>query len=170
MLSGITVRTLRQIKKEGSINQGMWNTPGKKRQVPTIRNLFTELGESIGFSVCCETLRQILHRNGYEFKKKNHNERILLIEKYEIAAWRHIYIRSIMKKREQGMTIIYIDEKYVHQNYKVKKSWQGPSVSGVVEKISAGKRHIIVHAGSEEGFLPNALLVFSTKYKTSRLR
>lgn len=28
-----------------------------------------------------------------------------------------------------------------------------------------GKRHIIVHAGSEKGFVPNALLVFSTKSK-----
>lgn len=35
----------------------------------------------------------------------------------------------------------------------------------MVDKISAGKRHIIVHAGSEKGFVANALLVFSTKSK-----
>ncbi|XP_073959757.1 uncharacterized protein [Choristoneura fumiferana] len=58
-----------------------------------------------------------------------------------------------------------MDETYVHLNYRVKKSWQGPSTSGVSEKISPGKRYIVVHAGSENGFVPNALLVFSTKSK-----
>ncbi|XP_026329110.1 uncharacterized protein LOC113237067 [Hyposmocoma kahamanoa] len=43
----------------------------------------------------------------------------------------------------------------------------GPSTSGAVTNISSGKRYIIVHAGSEKGFVPNALLVFSTKSKNA---
>ena len=123
-----------------------------------------DLRTSIGFSGCHETLRQILHRNGFEFKK-NKNERSLLIEKYEIAAWRHRYLRTINKMRNEGKPLIYLDETYVHQNYKVKKSWQGPSTTGVIEKISQGKRHIVIHAGSEKGSVPNTLLVYSTKSK-----
>jgi transposase len=192
-ISEISVKTLRRIKKEGSLNQGQWNTPGKKRphsatisnlddfdinairnklnefycvkkQVPTLRTLHTDLVEAIGFRGCRETLRKILHNNGFEFLN-NKNERAMLIEKYEIAAWRHRYLRTIQNKRLEGKQIIYIDETYVHQHYKLKKSWQGPSTSGVTSKISSGKRHIIVHAGSEEGFVPGALLVFSTKSK-----
>lgn len=195
MFSGVSVKTLRRIKKEGSINQGRWNTPGKsrphsatvsnldnfdvsairnkinefygvKKQVPTLRSLHNELKEAIGFMGCRETLRKILHKNGFEFLN-NKNERTLLTEKYDIAAWRHRFLRTINEKRLEGKQIIYLDETYVHQNYKVKKSWQGPSTSGVTSKISLGKRHIIVHAGSEEGFVPGALLVFSTKSKSA---
>lgn len=193
-LSEISVPTLRRIRKEGSLNQGKWNTPGKKRphpkkisldsfdisairnkineyycvkkQVPTLRSLHNELKDAIGFGGGRETLRKILHDNGFEFKN-NQNERTLLVERYEIAAWRHRYLRQIHQKRQEGKPIIYLDETYVHQNYKVKKSWQGPSTSGVTTKISSGKRHIVVHAGSEEGFVPGALLVFSTKSKSA---
>jgi transposase len=178
------------------VNEGMWSTPGKKRphansvsaldnfdndairnkinefyvvrkEVPTLRTLLEELRSSINFSGCRETLRKILIANGYEFKK-NKNERMVLVERYDIAAWRHRYLREIAAKRAEGKPIIYLDETYVHKNYKPKMSWQGPSTSGnlqpsPLENISSGKRYIIVHAGSEKGFVPNALLVFSTK-------
>lgn len=192
----VGVTTLKKIKKEGSVNEGMWSTPGKKRphkssvsdldsfdidairnkinefyivrkEVPTLRTLLEELRSSIGFSGCRETLRKILIANGFEFKK-NKNERLVLVERFDIAAWRHRYLRQIAAKRAEGKPIIYLDETYVHKNYKPKMSWQGPTTSGApqpspLEHISSGKRYIIVHAGSETGFVPNALLVFSTK-------
>jgi hypothetical protein len=34
-------------------------------------------------------------------------------------------------------------------------------------KMFSGKRHIIVNAGSEEGFVPNLLLIYSTKSKSA---
>ncbi|XP_075977865.1 uncharacterized protein LOC142977677 [Anticarsia gemmatalis] len=192
-LTGVSVTTLKRIKKEGSINGGVWRTPGKKRphestvsnldnfdldairnkineyyifrkQVPTLRSLLMDLKDSIQFRGCHETLRRILLANGYMFKK-NKNERSLLIERYDIAAWRHRFLRTIGQKRAEGKQIIYLDETYVHKNYKPKKSWQGPSTSGVIENISSGKRFIIVHAGSDKGPVPNSLLVFSTKSK-----
>lgn len=135
---------------------------GVKKEIPTLRSLLTELQTSIGFQGCRETLRQILLSNGYEFKK-NKSERSLLIERYDIAAWRHRYLRTIATKRAESKQIVYLDETYVHKNYRSKKSWQGPSTSGAVENISSGKRYIIVHAGHDNGFVPNALLVFSTK-------
>jgi transposase len=137
-----------------------------KKQVPTLRTLYADLKESIEFSGCCETLRKILHKNGFQFKR-NKEERSILMENFEISGWRQRYLRTVHQKRQEGKLIVYLDETYVHQNYRPKKSWQGPSTSGVVDKISPGKRHIIVHAGSEEGFVPNALLVFSTKSKAA---
>lgn len=137
-----------------------------KKQIPTLRSLLRELRDSINFTGCHETLRRILISNGFEFKK-NKDERSILIERYDIAAWRHRFLRTITTKRREGKEIVYLDETYVHQNYKSKKSWQGPSTSGAVTNISSGKRYIIVHAGSEKGFVPNALLVFSTKSKNA---
>ncbi|XP_047539029.1 uncharacterized protein LOC125072442 [Vanessa atalanta] len=191
----VSVSTLNRIKHEGLVNEGVWNTPGKKRphkktvsnldsfdihairnkinefytvkkEVPTLRSLLTDLQESIGFCGCRETLRHILLSNGFQFKN-NKNERSLLIERYDIAAWRHKFLRTIATKRAEGKQIVYLDETYIHKNYKPKKSWQGPSTSGVVENISSGKRYIIVHAGHENGFVPNALLLFSTKSKSA---
>ncbi|CAG4940862.1 unnamed protein product [Colias eurytheme] len=57
--------------------------------------------------------------------------------------------------------IIYLDESYIHSSYKVKKCWQSINTEGVTTEISKGKRWILVHAGSEKGFVPNALLIFS---------
>ncbi|KAL4704521.1 hypothetical protein ACJJTC_007640 [Scirpophaga incertulas] len=162
--ANISVNTMRRITKEGSLSQGKWNTPGKKRprqprvsnlddfdicairnkinefycvkkQVPTIKTLLAELRESIGSTGSRETLSQILLKNGFEFKS-NKSERSLLIENFEISAWRHKYLRAIDQKRQEGKTIIYLDETYVHQNYRQKKSWQGLSTSGVIDKIS----------------------------------
>ncbi|KAH9640930.1 hypothetical protein HF086_015625 [Spodoptera exigua] len=135
-----------------------------RKQVPTLRTLLVELRESIGFNGCRETLRRLLLSNGYEFKK-NKNERSLLIERYDISAWRHRFLRTMALKRREGKSIIYLDETYIHKNYKPKKSWQGPSTSGAIENVSTGKRYIIVHAGSEKGPVPNSLLVFSSKSK-----
>ncbi|KAL0868251.1 hypothetical protein ABMA27_007782 [Loxostege sticticalis] len=183
--SGVSIRTLRTLRKEGSTNQSEWNTPGKKRprpstvskldnfdvtairnkinefycvkkQVPTLRTLHAELKESIGFSGCCETLRKILHQNRFQFKR-NKGELVRL----------HFLTKINFMKRQEGNLIVYLDETYVHQNYRPKKSRQGPSTFGVVEKISSGKRHIIVYAGSKQGFVPNSLLVFSTKSKAA---
>lgn len=136
------MKTLRRIKIEGSKNQGQWNTLGKNRphsatvsnldnfditairnkinefygvrkQVPTLRSLHNELKEAIEFTGCRETLRKILHNNGFVFQN-NKNERALLTEKYEIAAWRHRFLRTIHKKRLEGKQIIYLDERHMY--------------------------------------------------------
>lgn len=62
---------------------------------------------------------------------------------------------------------VYLDESYVHQSYKLQKCWQSIDVSGVNHNVSKGKRYIIVHAGSEKGFIPNALLIFTGANKNA---
>ncbi|CAH2092888.1 unnamed protein product [Euphydryas editha] len=39
------------------------------------------------------------------------------------------------------------------------------NIEGVEQNVSKGKRYIIVYAGSEKGFVPNCLLIFSGKNK-----
>ncbi|GBP20951.1 hypothetical protein EVAR_9522_1 [Eumeta japonica] len=93
LMTGLSVRSLRRIKREGILNKGEWKTPGKtrtrklsvsnlneheismikkkidefytvKKEVPTLRKLLAELKKSMGFTGCRETLRQILLTNG----------------------------------------------------------------------------------------------------------
>lgn len=183
---------MKRIKTEGSLNQGEWNTPGKKRprkpvvsnlddfdvsairtkindfycvrkQVPTLRTLLVELRESIEFSGCRETLRQILLKNSFELKKNMRD-----LYSWKTLKYQHGDINTFVPLMKRGNKVNKLYTSMRHMSIrinKVKKSWQGPSTSGVVDKISPGKRHIIIHAGSEKGCVPNALLVYSTKSK-----
>ncbi|XP_048488416.1 uncharacterized protein LOC125491173 [Plutella xylostella] len=87
------------------------------------------------------------------------------METSNIAAKRELYLRQIMENRslppELQKDVIYLDESYIHATYKLKKCWQSIDTHGVITDISKGKRWIIVHAGNEKGFVPNALLIFS---------
>nr|XP_049694765.1 uncharacterized protein LOC126054218 isoform X1 [Helicoverpa armigera] len=133
-------------------------------QVPTLRNLLPVVREDLGYDGSREHLRKILHSLGFSYKKCK-TDRSALIEKPNIAAKREQYLKIIMENRnlplELQKEIIYLDESYIHSSYKLKKCWQSVDVSGVKHNISKGKRYIIVHAGSEKGFVPNALLIFS---------
>ena len=46
--------------------------------MPTLRSLLADLRESIGFNGCHETLRKLLLKNGFEFKKKKMRDLFLL--------------------------------------------------------------------------------------------
>lgn len=111
-------------------------------------------------SICGNFLKKI----GLRYKKCKTN-RQALIEKPIIAHKREKYLRLIMENRnlpeDLQRDIIYLDESYIHSSYKLKKCWQSIETEGLTTDISKGKRWIIVHAGNEKGFVPNALLLFS---------
>lgn len=136
--------------------------------MPTLKNLLPVVREDLGFQGGREHLRKILISLGFKYKKCQ-SERTALMEKPYIAAKREKYLKIIMDNRrlpeELQKEIIYLDESYIHQSYKLKKCWQSINITGVREKVSKGKRYIIVHAGSSKGFVPNALLIFSGKNK-----
>ena len=95
--------------------------------------------------------------------KKCSNSRTALIERNDIVAWRAMYLRAINKYRNQNMPIVFLDETWIHPNYKVKKCWQSEDVRGVLTNDSPGQRLIISHAGGSMGFIPNALNIFQAK-------
>ncbi|KAF5299159.1 hypothetical protein FQA39_LY02332 [Lamprigera yunnana] len=64
----------------------------------------------------------------------------------------------------------FLDERHgyeVKQTSGIKRSWQDDSIKSVRKLQTEGKRYIVVHAGTKNGFVPNADLVFSTKKKTA---
>ncbi|XP_060808703.1 uncharacterized protein LOC132903751 [Amyelois transitella] len=135
-----------------------------KKQVPTLRNLLPVIKADLNYDGSREHLRKVLLSLGFKYKKCQ-SDRSALIEKTDIALKREKYLKIILDNRnlpeELRKNIIYLDESYVHASYKLKKCWQSMDVSGIKENVSKGKRYIIVHAGSEKGFVPNALLIFS---------
>ncbi|KAJ0184140.1 hypothetical protein K1T71_000563 [Dendrolimus kikuchii] len=137
-------------------------------QVPTLRKLQVIARTDLDFDCSLEVLRKILKAIGFTHKKCQNNRKAL-IEQSHIAAKREEYLAIVKKNRdlpeESRKDIIYLDESYIHSSYKVTKCWQSLNIKGFTKDISKGKRYIIVHAGSEKGFVPNCLLIFTGKNK-----
>nr|CAH7749883.1 unnamed protein product [Callosobruchus chinensis] len=95
---------------------------------------------------------------GVNAKKK----RKMLMERPNILHWRYKYIREIRKHRQEKRTIIYMDETWVDNDLTFKKCWQSDTASGLINNIGSTGRLIIVHAGSEMGFVDNTCLIFKS--------
>ncbi|XP_053372912.1 uncharacterized protein LOC128546425 [Mercenaria mercenaria] len=67
--------------------------------------------------------------------------------------------------RELGRPIIYTDETFVHAAHTALKCWQSEDVVLDVP-FNKGDRLIIVHAGSDAGFVKGAGLVFKSKSRS----
>ena len=95
-----------------------------------------------------------------------------MLERHEIAKWRHRYLRKIKKYREACKKIIYTDETWVNAGHVSKKSWQDTTVklardaflkglsTGSKNPSGKGERFIVTHAGGDNRFVPNAELIF----------
>ncbi|KAJ8728903.1 hypothetical protein PYW07_006599 [Mythimna separata] len=77
-----------------------------------------------------------------------------------------MYLKAIKKYRDEGRPIVFTDESYVHSSHTKGKTWSDDSAKGLKRPISKGQRIVMVHAGSEAGFVPNALLMFKSGNKT----
>lgn len=191
-----SVSTVRRIVKEGKGSDllTVFRTPGKKRsgkknvtdidsfdqlvikrcvynyhitnnELPTVEKLRKKLKEDINFNGSERSLRRILHNLGFRWKRTDNNRKVL-IEKSNIRLLRIEFLEQIRKYREQGRPIVYTDESYVDSSHASSKSWSDGSTQGSKKPISKGQRAVIVHAGFEEGFIPNALLIFKAGTKS----
>lgn len=137
-----------------------------RKEIPTIPKLLDVLQEDIDFKGSRETLRKILHKIGFRYKKSKSNRKVL-IERNDISAWRANYLQKI-KENERGeqKQVIFLDETYIHASHTAGRCWQSDDVDGVLNPVSKGNRWIIVHAGGQAGFVENALLVFQSNTKS----
>lgn len=138
-----------------------------KKELPTVNKLVMELKEDINFQGSNTTMRRILKRLGFRFKRCQ-SKRKVLMERYDITAWRARYIERLRKNRlVDKRPVVYLDETYIHPTYHAKSCWQSADEDGLLISDSPGKRFIIAHAGSENGFVPNALLIFRSQSQSA---
>lgn len=136
-----------------------------EKELPTIKKIKEKLERDIDFKGSNTSLRTILKNMGFKWRKTQDNRK-LLIEKWDIRLKRIDYIKKITKYRQEGRPIIYTDESYVDSSHSVSKAWSDDSNEGLKKPISKGQRLVIVHAGGETGFVPNALLIFKAGSKS----
>ena len=104
----------------------------------------------------------------------------MLMDGPEIVSWRRQYLRKIKQHREENRRIYYLDKTWINEGHTVSKVWQDKNVqsnrqavlegwsTGIKAPSGKGRRLIITHIGSSEGFLKERLLLFESK-KNGRL-
>jgi transposase len=115
------------------------------------------------------TLWRTLLRWGFEFgvgirsAQLKESERVIIL--------RRRYLRSKLANRNlDGSTIrpeIYLDESYINKNHSRDDAWFFGEDDAILGKPTGkGERLIIVNAISEDGWVPNAEMVFKASKKT----
>ena len=150
---------------QGVVKRCVHNFHTTVGELPTVNNLLRKLQSDINFEGSATSLRRILKDIGFQWKKTDDNRKIL-IEHTNIQLKRIEFLEKITRYRSEGRPIIYTDESYVDSTHTSSKSWSDGTKEGLKKKISKGQRVIMVHAGSETGFVPNALLIFKAGAKS----
>lgn len=120
-----------------------------------------------------EVLRKVMLRMNFAYMKKDAFK--LYYEQPRIIAQRHGYLRKIRKFRRDGYNIFYQDETWANQRISKEKTWllvKNPgsliveTEGGLRVPTGLGKRIIVNHVGSEEGFLDGVADIFVAKTGT----
>lgn len=135
-----------------------------RKQLPTVNKLNNLLKEDNIVDCSREYLRKFLHKMGYKFLKRQSKR--FLIERPEISALRWHYLKKMKQYRNEGRSIIFLDETYVNQCHAVNKCWQSNLKQGCLANTGKGPHLIVVHAGGRNGFVKGALLIFKSKTET----
>lgn len=147
------------------------------RDLPTLDKLLFAINKDKDLpNFSRSSLYRLMKSMDFVYVKRGRNS--ALIEKMEIVIWRRNYLRQIKQYRNEGRPIYYLDETWVNArdvNSKVlfdktvvsarMATSEGLS-TGAVNSSSKGKRLIVSHIGSQDGFVPRGLLCFESKKNT----
>lgn len=150
---------------QGVVKRCIHNYHKTNNELPTIEKLRRKLQEDINFDGSKTSLRRIIKALGFKWKRTENNRKVL-IESSNLRLKRIEYLKKIKQYRQEGRPIIYTDESYVDSSHSIPKAWSDGYTKGFKQPISKGQRVVIVHAGSETGFVPNALLTFKAGSKS----
>ncbi|KAL4154003.1 hypothetical protein QTP88_001836 [Uroleucon formosanum] len=142
------------------------------RQVPTLDKILISVNSDPTLNTYKRTnLYYLLRELNFTYCKRGRNS--ALIERDDIVLWRTKYIQDIRKYRQEGRSIYYLDETWANIGDCMEKIWVDKTVkshrdaflsgfsTGAPNPTGKGKRLIIVHIGSEEGFVNGGLLTES---------
>lgn len=134
-----------------------------RKEHPTIKKLHATLVAADLFQGSKSSLLRVVKELGFRYKSIC--GRKILMERQDITAWRCRFLREIIQTNFDD--IVWLDETWVNAGHSLKKGWTDDTISGsMAAPIRRGKRIIVAHAGTSEGFIPNCLLLFSSN-KTS---
>ena len=128
----------------------------------SIRKLRVTLEKNHSLKVSKYKLWKTLHELCFKFAKINGNKKAL-VERKDLVNKRINFLRTIKQKRNQGYSIVYLDETWVDTHHTASHQWTPPNPSDARKiPLNKGQRFVILHAGCKTGFLPGCELVFKT--------
>ena len=111
--------------------------------------------------ISMSTLQQIFKKISFRFRKRS--RRSLLIERNDLIKWRHRYLRSIKKYREESRSIFYLDETWTFAGITTPKAWVDTNINTSKEAFLSGfgqgclqdpsgkgERLIVLHVGNKK--------------------
>jgi len=147
------------------------------REIPTLNKMLTVINEDDSLPNFSKmSLYRILNHLNFEYVRKSRNS--ALIERNDIVCWRRRYLETIKHYRQLGRPIYYLDETWVNAGETTTKTWVDKTVkstrdeflrdlsTGQKEPSGKGKRLIVVHIGSSDGFVAGGLFCFESKKHT----
>ncbi|KAK3909641.1 Protein FAM243B [Frankliniella fusca] len=104
-------------------------------------------------------LYKLLNEMGFHYETLD--KRLVIKNTEKMRHLRSVYLRRIADLRAQGYVVVYLDETWYDTHDVKKKGFTDRSIRCVLPLTvpSRGQRIIIVHAGSEEGFIDGALFL-----------
>ena len=112
----------------------------------------------------------------FKYKKVTDKRYTCTYEQPRLIVWRHKYkyLRRLRRNRREGRPVVYLDETWVNAHDGVEKMWVendpraiGGTKGGIRKPSDKGNRLIILHAGSENGWINRADFVFKSKKASS---
>lgn len=132
----------------------------ERKEVPTLKKLMSSLKDTGLYSKSESSLRYILKKLGFVHKK--FDKRKILMEKPSVALLRCQFLRKV-KNIDMGKAI-FLDETWLNENVVKERGWTDGSVKGTLNSpLGKGKRLIVCHAGSAEGWINAPPLIFHSK-------
>ena len=136
----------------------------ERKEIPTLDRIHEEMKNNLSYPGSREILRRVMKKIGFRFATVD--GRKFLMEKDDVQYARSKFLSEMKKHLSTDKNIVYLDETWVNQNYTVPKCWvleNAGHATGVRVPSGKGSRLIILHAGTREGFVPGAALVFQAK-------
>lgn len=146
----------------------------RENDLPTLNKVVSIVNEDDDLPTFSKTtMRRLLLDIGFKYIKRKRES--LLIDREDIVAWRHRYLRSIRDERAKGKTIVYTDETWANAGHTKSRVWVDTSIktatqawregltSGSKAPSGKGGRVLLIHAGTECGFVEGAELIFVGK-------
>lgn len=134
----------------------------------TLKVLLEEIRKKEIFHLSLSSLNKLLKSIGFKYKRINNRK--ILCEKDSVVKLRTAFLRKFIQIQKEATfnNFVYLDETWIFQrgNHNM-KSWEDDSVKSIRDRGSSeGKRYIVIHAGTKNGFVDGLGKVFVSKSKS----
>lgn len=140
-----------------------------QRKLPTVDTILAEVNDDPGLpDFKRTTLFKTIKKLDFVFTKMKRCS--ILTETDDLIVWRRNYLCDIRKYRKEGRPIYYLDESWVDVDDGANPptdTRDGPDKCAAAGPkggaTGTGRRLIVLHIGSDRGFLPDGLLCLESK-------